>query len=306
MTRKLLIIGGSYFAGRVFNILCSREEDFENHVVNRGSRPLGDLPHIREYRCDRHNIQELANLLPDMEFDAVIDFCAYDRNDILALEEALKSRIRQYVYISTSSVYDPSISWPKTEEDRVLFSIGDGELDRYIAGKAALEEECRAGLEKYGIPFTIFRPAFLYGPYNYAPRENWFIRKIVEGEPVPVPRDCNSRFSFLYVRDLARALQLCVGNPQARNQYFNVAGPEEITYDSFIFTLRQVSGIPFEVKPYTIREILEENIPLPFPLENNDLCDGRKAAAALGLSYTPFQEGMLKTWNAFRKVFQKE
>ncbi|HCA60481.1 MAG TPA: 3-beta hydroxysteroid dehydrogenase, partial [Synechococcales bacterium UBA8647] len=40
-----------------------------------------------------------------------------------------------------------------------------------------------------GIPFTSFRPTYIYGPGNYNPVENWFFDRIVHGRPVPIPGD---------------------------------------------------------------------------------------------------------------------
>ena len=34
--KEILVLGGSYFAGRVFSMLASREKDVQLHVVNRG------------------------------------------------------------------------------------------------------------------------------------------------------------------------------------------------------------------------------------------------------------------------------
>jgi nucleoside-diphosphate-sugar epimerase len=302
MAKNVLVIGGSYFAGRVFNILTSRTDLFELHVVNRGKAPLNNLNHVTQYQCDRHEPMKMAALLPDIKFDAVIDFCAYKPDDIRQIIEAMKNRIGQYIFISTSSVYDPGITTHKKETDPVVVTDADNPVDEYIASKAVLELECMAYCKQYGIPYTILRPSFIYGPFNYAPRESYYIEKIVRGKPVPVTTDCKTKFNFLYVYDLTTALQLCVANEKACNQTFNLAAPEDITYDSFIGTLERVSDIPFTKEPHTVAEVLSDNIPLPFPLENDDLCDGSKITEVLGLQYTPFEEGMKKTFHIFKNV----
>ncbi|MBQ8975391.1 MAG: NAD-dependent epimerase/dehydratase family protein [Oscillospiraceae bacterium] len=303
MRKNVLVIGGSYFAGRVFNILTSRTDMFELHVVNRGKAPLNNLSHVTQYQCDRHEPMKMAALLPDIKFDAVIDFCAYSANDIKQIIEAMKDRIGQYIYISTSSVYDPGITTHKKETDEVVVTDSDDPVDEYIAGKAVLELECMAYCKQYDIPFTILRPSFIYGPFNYAPRESYYIEKIVRHKPVPVTTDCNTKFNFLYVYDLTYALQACVGNEKAYNDIFNLAGPEDITYDLFIQTLEKVSDVPFVKEPHTVDDVLKNNIPLPFPLENDDLCDGSKITEKLGLKYTPFEEGMSKTFQIFKNVY---
>ena len=46
---------------------------------------------------------------------------------------------------------------------------------------AKLEEELRQVCAQ--IPWTIVRPAFIYGPFNYAPREAWYIRLLSLMQP---------------------------------------------------------------------------------------------------------------------------
>ncbi len=267
---------------------------------------MGELEGVTQIVCDRHDVEKLNRVLPEgIRFDAVIDFCGYHEGEIRSILQIMGERAGQYIFISTSSVYDASIQRPKNENDRIRISIGGSFVDEYIAEKAALEKECIAGCAWYRIPYTILRPAFLYGPLNYAPRESYYIEKIVKHEKVPVVTDSNSRFSFCYVKDLAEALQLCAGNPVSYGEIFNVASYEEITYDLLISTLEEAGGIPFEKEEYTVGEVISKKLPLPYPLDTNDLVDGSRISGVLGLNYTLFRDGMIKTFNAFRKVFEK-
>jgi nucleoside-diphosphate-sugar epimerase len=300
-TKKILIIGGSYFAGRVFNMLASARDDREMFVVNRGKYAL-NKPHVTEFVCDRHDTQRLAELLPPIEFDALIDFCAYQPGEIAQLTEALGARIGQYIYISTSSIYEPS-SGLKTEDSPLATALGDDPISLYVAQKLQLEAECLAACASIAVPYTIFRPSFIYGPYNYAPRESWFIEKIVHGQPVPIPTDATAQFSFLYVTDMARALLAAAANANAYNQTFNLAAPEAIDYPRYFAELQRCNGAPFATEPVSVQQVLAENIPLPFPLTDNDLTCGALAAGALDFSYTSFSEGMDKTFTAFKNVY---
>ena len=304
--KRVLVLGGSYFAGRAFTVLASRDGNFELHIVNRGSRPLGPMANVTEFVCDRNDAAKLVGMLPAGEYDAVVDFCAYHVGDISKILEAMHDRIKQYIFISTSSVYDRRDNSPMRETDRVmnLKDVGrENFLDDYIREKLLLETELMQACTIYRLPHTIIRPNFLYGPFNYAPRESWYIERIVKGEPIPVPVDANTSFSFCYVADLARLLMLCCGEEKAYRQIYNVAGPEEITYKSFMEILKAVSDIPFVTTDVTVQQVLEQNIPLPFPLEFSELLDGTKARDQLGLTYTPFADGMAKAFKAFRKVF---
>ena len=48
------------------------------------------------------------------------------------------------------------------------------------------------------------------------------------------------------------------------------------------------------------------DIPVPFPLtaEESELYRGDRITRELGLVYTPFREGMEKTYKAFKSVYQ--
>lgn len=116
MTKKVLAIGGSAFTGRVFSIQMSKNKDFELHVVNRGQFPL-NLETVKEYKCDRHTPIMVKRLLPNVEFDAMVDFCAYSPGDASSLLEMLKGRIKHYIIFSTASVYEPNVQKIKTEND---------------------------------------------------------------------------------------------------------------------------------------------------------------------------------------------
>lgn len=299
--KNVLVLGGSYFVGRVFSILSSRRGDMKLHVLNRGRYTL-DLPNVTEYKCDRKDIDKLSGLLPDIKFDAVVDFCAYNPGEIAPIIEALAPRLGQYIFLSTSSVYLPE-DRVKKEGDPVVESTDGSPVSDYIYNKVLLERELAAASEKAGIPYTILRPTFIYGPYNYAPRESYYVELIVKGEAVPLPIDASSKFQFVYVSDIAGALHLIIGNERAYNEVFNLAAPEVIDYKSFTTQLAACSGGPIKTKDVTVQEVIAQNIPLPFPLDTDDLCSGEKFSDTFSFTYTPFPEGMQKAFDAFKSVF---
>lgn len=305
--KQVLVIGGSYFTGRVHAILTSKGDsgdgDIHLHVVNRGNYPL-NLPNVTQYVCDRHNTAKLAEVLPDITFDAVVDFCGYEPNDISSVVNALADRIKQYIFISTCSVYDSLGDDPKVETDPMLHNFAGGVIDDYVMKKCLLEIELTNICAAKNIPYTILRPAFIYGPFNYAPRESYFIKHIAEGTPVPVPTDATARFSFVYVMDIADIINMSVANPKAYNEIFNLAGSHE-TYNSLLDTLEKCNGGPFNTQLVTVKEVYDKNIPLPFPLNVDQLYSGKKVEDVFEYKYTPFETGMKKTFTVFKNVYSK-
>jgi nucleoside-diphosphate-sugar epimerase len=302
MGKKILVIGGTAFTGRVFSIQMSKKEDIELHVVNRGQYPL-NLSNVKEYKCDRHSPRMLARLVPAGPFDAVIDFCALSAGDVSSLLEALKGRINHYIMFSCASVYEPYGETGKKETDPLVIPAqGDRESDQ-ITNKILLEQETVALCRKLDIPYTILRPAFIYGPFSRSGRESYFVELIARGHVVPVPTDATSRFSMVYNFDIARALELLIGSEKAYNQIFNLSAPEEITCNLMLEAFETFNGGPFMTRPVTIDEILDENIPTPFPLTENELFSGQKFTEMFDFEYTPFMEGMEKTFKIFYSLF---
>ena len=301
--KNVLVIGGSVFTGRVFSIQSSKNGGFNLHVVNRGNYPL-ELEHVTTYKCNRHSPRMIARLVPDICYDALVDFCAYEPGEIKSVIEALGCRIKQYIFFSTASVYVPSHGF--VGEDTPIISPpsldGDATSD-YIQSKIKLEEELISACEKAGIKYTILRPTFIYGPFNYAPRESYFIERIARKRPVPVPIDAQSRFNFVYVLDIAAALIECIGDYRAYNTVFNLAGTEALTYPQMISDFERYNSGPFETLGVTVAQAEEEQIPLPFPLSDDVLVDGKKFADTFEFEYTPFSEGMEKTFKVFYSLY---
>lgn len=303
MKKKILAIGGSYFIGRVFSILASQNaEQYELHVVNRGNYPL-NLPGVAEYRCDRAEPQKIAAFFPDSKFDALIDFCAYNPGDIEPMMAALKDKIGHYIYISTSSVYAVGKQGAMVETDPVLEPVFNDPNAAYVTNKMLLEKELTEAAAHYGVPETILRPTFIYGPYNYAPREAVYIEQVVRGNPLPCATDAVGKFQMVYVTDIARALQLCAGDQRAYHEIFNLSAPEVLDNERIFAELEKLSGKPVALAKMTLREAMERNIPIPFPTVMDELYSGQKFADTFDFSYSTFEEGFAKTYRSFHDVF---
>ena len=160
MKKKILVIGGSYFIGRMFMLRAARSEEYEFHVVNRGSFPLS-LVGVTEHVCDRRDSSALAALFPETRWDVIVDFCAEEPGDIASLLGALAGGSRHYIYISTCSVYEPSAPSPKSEDAPKLQGGGNDPGLIYAYQKLLLEREAAEACASSSIPLTSSgRPLF--------------------------------------------------------------------------------------------------------------------------------------------------
>ena len=297
---KILVIGGSYFFGRVFVMLAAKEQDIT--VVNRGTYSVAELG-AKQIKGDRKEEGVWKSIEDD--YDCVVDFCAYEKGDIARVLENLPGRIRQYIFISTVDVYERGNSGLKGEETPLETRILPGEAGAYIAGKVALEREVREECGKRDIDVTVLRPAILYGPLNYAPRESVYIRLLARNRVLPRITDAAGSFQFVYVKDAAQAVLSCLLNPWAYGQAYNLCGEEVLTYDAFFRELGKASDVEAREIPLTAREAESQGLPLPFPLteEEAELYSNEKGKERLGLHYTDISEGMARTYRAFRNVY---
>ena len=304
--KKLLVIGGSYFAGRVFTMVAAKSGEFELTLLNRGSFPMDSLPNVTEFHCDRHDISGLRSF-PTDEYDAVVDFCAYTAGDIRMLLENLHGSFARYIFISSVDVYIRGITTPKDENTPRQANQLTGPIGEYMIHKRRLEDELMAYGSFHSIPYTILRPSFLYGPYNYAPRETYYFQKIAANESIPVPTDSTAMFQFLYILDLANIILSCLRNLITENNIYNVSSPEVLTYADFMDALRSVSEIPFTTVPMSCDDIVTNAIPLPFPMfpEETELFNCDKLMRDIGPRFTPFGQGLAKAYRFYMKSHKR-
>ncbi|GAB6907090.1 Sugar dehydratase [Desulfosarcina cetonica] len=304
--KSLLVIGGSYFAGRVFVECLSALARYRVYLFNRGHLRV-DIQGVSQITGDRERPQDIAERIPQRHWDVVVDFCAYTPEHIQSLLSRLSGSVGHYLFISTTSIYAPATLLPIPETapkvqapQPELGDYADYGYQKWLA-ECHLEAICR---EK-AIPYTILRPAIIYGRYNYAPRESFFFDHLLSGTPLVVPENRQFYYSFIWVEDLAEMLIACLENPLVMNQAFNVASEERISYAQIADTIEEVTGRRFERRPMGTAEIIRQGVPMPFPPDAHLLYDGRKLCQALGFVPTPFILGMAKTWQDYQEVIRR-
>lgn len=167
--KTVLILGGSYFCGRVCIENITNSKDFDIHVFNRGNIPIG-MPDISERRGDREIAADISETIPDIQWDAVIDLCAYDPDHINLIFDNLKGSVGHYILISTTSVYKYNSDEPLKENAAKVqapqYELGEFADYGYkkVLAERALIQRCKSS----NTQFTILRPSIIYGRYNYA------------------------------------------------------------------------------------------------------------------------------------------
>ncbi len=300
---KILVIGGSYFLGRVFTMIASKQHELT--LINRGNISMRQYGYpVEEYQLDRRDTQKLVNL-PNKHYDVIVDFCGYNPGDVKLLLEncpGIPGMVQKYIFISTVDVYQRNVEYRKDENTPLSTIRYGGEIGDYIYGKICLEKEVEEVCNKIGIDYTILRPSIIYGPNNYAPRESVLIQMIAKGMEVKYPKDAEGKFQLVYVKDVAEAILLACKRTKSR--FYNICPEEEIGYEELMQVFQKVADVPVNLKAVSVEEALADNIHLPFPVtkEETELYDGSKWQNEFHFQYTSLEEGMKKTFHAFKNV----
>lgn len=291
--KKILVIGGSYFAGRVFVEQLATDRNAEIHVFNRGRFPLG-MPGVIEHVGDREDAAQVRAAIPAAAWDAVVDFCAYHPAHIETVLANLPGQTKRYVFISTTTVYRPSRDLPIGEEAAKLDGP-QGELGEYASygfdkwrAEGALVQACA----QRGIAYTTLRPAIIYGYYNYAPRESYFFDRLYHRQPIVIPQTDLALFSFIWVGDMARQIIRCLEDERADNATFNLATPELVSYGKIVEVLGEITGKPIAPVRLSAEEIERQAIALPFPPDQHLVYSGAKIDRLFEIGYTPLRSGL--------------
>ena len=319
---RILVIGGSYFFGRWFVQLA--HGCHEVTVLNRGNISTG-LEDVKELKADRHSEEQLNALkLSDEKYDAVVDFCAYSPGDIAFLLEHLDTApLNRYIFISTVDVYRRGTGQIMSENSPLEDRNFVGEEGAYISGKVRLEAELAQECERYSVSPVSARPAILYGPGNYAPRESVYFKWIEEAGQIIHPEGADGHWQMIHVRDAAHAvLKLCEMPGEKLDRSYNLCDGELITFDTFEAALdRAYQGFPDRIRRHTVssepgdtgtsssflknsmaaEEMAARGIQLPFPLfERESERYSGEAFRKLGIVLTPLDKGLEDCIKVFR------
>ena len=224
---KVLFYGGTRFVGKAL-VSSLLSKGHEIYVFTRGNLPLPK--NVTHLKGDRSNDEDLKKL-SDYSFDLIVDSSGRKLEDTQRLLKFSGLPGFRFIYISSAGVYENTQLFPVSEKSSI-----DAQ-SRHI-GKAKTE----FWLKAEGIPFTSFRPTYIYGPGNYNPIEKWFFDRITNGRSIPVPLDGQAITQLGHVSDLASAISKSLETDKAINQIYNCSGTKAVTFKGLIETAILATG----------------------------------------------------------------
>ena len=220
-------MGGTRFVGKPL-VARLKAQGHALTLLTRGQNSIPDG--VEHLKGDRSTDEGLA-CLKERSFDVIVDSSGRKLEDSQRVVAMTGAPSHRFVYVSSAGVYAASEQWPLSEEAAT-------DPNSRHSGKADTE----AWLRAEGIPFTSFRPTYIYGPGNYNPIERWFFDRIVNDQPVPLPGDGSTITQLGHVDDLAEAMARCIDVEAAANRIYNCSGRQGVTFKGLIFSAATACG----------------------------------------------------------------
>lgn len=237
---KILFIGGT---GNI-SLETSRlavEMGFELTILNRG-KSNEEVRGARFITADIHKPQQVRNMLVNEYFDAVVNWIAYDPHDIERDLELFKQHTRQYIFISSASVYQKPPTHAVITESTPAYNP----YWVYSQKKIACENRLLQAYHEERFPVTIVRPSHTYDhfiPSAIGGSDFTVVNRMLCGLPVIVHGDGSSLWTLTHAIDFARGFNGLLGNPNTIGHIFHITSDETLNWNQVYEIIGDAAGV---------------------------------------------------------------
>lgn len=242
---RVLFIGGT---GNI-STSCVEAALAAGHDVTlftRGSSPSPFDDRVERLQGDRET-REGAEAVASREADVVVDFVAYHPRHVQEMVRTLAGRVGQYVFISSTSVYQKPPPGPFVTEETPL----ENSYWEYAREKIACETLLVRAHEEGDFPVTIVRPSYTYGetwiPTAFAGHGYTIVDRMRRGQPVLCHGDGTSLWVMTHASDFASGLVGLLGNRDALGEAFHITSDEVLTWNRIYELIAQAAGCTMEL-----------------------------------------------------------
>jgi len=236
---KVLLLGGTGFIGPHI-VAHSIARGHAVTLFNRGKTHPELFPDLEKLRGDRDG---KLDALKGRKWDAVVDTSGYVPRIVKMSADLLAPEVKQYVFISSISVYPDDVKPGANEETPVqeLKEPGSEEVRKHYGALKAL---CEKTVEQ-SMPgrATTIRPGLIVGPGDPTDRYTYWPVRIDRGGEALAPGTGDDPVQYVDARDLAAFVVNVIEN--GTMGVYNATGPEkQLPMKTMLESSRKASASP--------------------------------------------------------------
>ncbi len=225
---KILLIGGT---GNISSECAAllHQRGHEILIVTRGRDSVPD--HYQAISADHKDGSAMRAALRGIQPDVVLNFIGFDLPDVQLDYELFRGKARQYIFISSTTVYArPPRELPLTEDA----PLGNPSWD-YAEKKVACEQWLKQRHAETGFPVTIVRPSHTYSkrwiPNPVSSSSYTFAARLEQGKPVFVHDGGETPWTVTAASDFAVGLAGLVSNDKAIGEAVHITSDEVLSWN---------------------------------------------------------------------------
>jgi len=242
---NVLVTGAAGFIGSNMVKYLLEKTDYKIFGIDDFRGGIKNEDFIKNLQCGRFtfyesNISFCEKVFSEIKIDVVFHFAATPRvgysvehpletnennvsNTLVLLDFCKKTKVKRFVFSSSSSVYGDLVEFPTKE------SSNKSPKSPYALQKSIIEEYCKIYSSLYNLDTVCLRYFNVYGPNQYA--ENAYatvisawMKGFIENSSIRLDGNCLQSRDFSYVTDVCKANLIVGAHVEDFNgETFNVA-----------------------------------------------------------------------------------
>ncbi|MCM3812614.1 NAD(P)-dependent oxidoreductase [Streptomyces sp. DR7-3] len=153
-----------------------------------------------------------------------------------------------FLFVSTGALYKRQTLDHAYSEDDPVDGVADW-LPAYPVGKIAAEGAVRAFAQVLSLPTTIARLNIAYGPGGYGGVPMLYFKRMLAGEPIPVPMEGQNWCSLLHTDDLIAHVPHLWQAASTPATLVNWGGDEAVGITDCVRHLEELTGVRARLVP---------------------------------------------------------
>lgn len=253
---KALFIGGT---GNISTAVSkfALEQGIDLYHLNRGHAKV-QIPGVKTLTADINDKHKVSEVLKGHHWDVVVNWIAFNKQDIARDYELFKNTCMQYIFISSASAYQKPLNNPIITESTPL----NNPYWDYSRNKIECEDALVKLYREKDFPMVIVRPSLTYESVIPVAIGSWndytIIDRMKKGQPVIIHGDGTSVWSVTHSKDFAKGFVPLMGLAQSIGQAFHITTDELLTWNQIYEAVARAAGTTLNAVHIASDFIIEE------------------------------------------------